>query len=84
MRHYLAALKQHDKPCGQARTQLLSGAWLRRSRRKAEARTRLLTAVDYPDRTGAPSRGPNRPGLAHAQPMLAGETAGLLPGSLPG
>jgi len=52
-RHYLAALEQHDESFEQARTQLLYGAWLRRSRRKAEARTQLRAAVDYLDRTGA-------------------------------
>jgi DNA-binding CsgD family transcriptional regulator len=51
--HYLAALKQHDESFEQARTQLLYGAWLRRSRRKAEARTQLRAAVDYLNRTGA-------------------------------
>ena len=52
-RHYLAALKQHDESFEQARTQLLYGAWLRRSRRKAEARTQLRGAVAYLDRIGA-------------------------------
>ena len=52
-RHYLAALKQHDESFEQARTQLLYGAWLRRSRRKAEARTQLRAAVAHLDRIGA-------------------------------
>jgi DNA-binding CsgD family transcriptional regulator len=52
-RHFLAALKQHDESFEQARTQLLYGAWLRRSRRKAEARTQLRAALDYLHRTGA-------------------------------
>jgi DNA-binding CsgD family transcriptional regulator len=52
-RHYLAALQQHDESFEQARTQLLYGAWLRRSRRKAEARTPLRAAVGYLDRIGA-------------------------------
>jgi len=52
-RHYLAALKLHDGSFEQARTQLLYGAWLRRARRKAEARTQLRAAADYLDRTGA-------------------------------
>ena len=51
--HYLAALGQHDESFEQARTQLLYGAWLRRSRRKAEARTQLRAALDYLDRIGA-------------------------------
>ena len=52
-RHYLAALKLHDVSFEQARTQLLYGAWLRRCRRKAEARTQLRAAVDYLDRIDA-------------------------------
>jgi len=52
-RHYLAALRLHDESFEQARTQLLYGAWLRRARRKAEARTQLRAAADYLDRTGA-------------------------------
>src|SRR6266704_3625793 len=51
--HYLAALKLHDESFEQARTQLLYGAWLRRARRKAQARTQLRAAADYLDRTGA-------------------------------
>jgi DNA-binding CsgD family transcriptional regulator len=51
--HYLAALKQHDESFEQARTQLLYGAWLRRVRRKAEARTQLRAAVGSLDRIGA-------------------------------
>ena len=52
-RHYLAALKLHDESFEQARTQLLYGAWLRRARRKAEARTQLRAAADHLDRIGA-------------------------------
>jgi len=52
-RHYLAALKLHDESFEQARTQLLYGAWLRRARRKAEARTQLRAAAGYLDRIGA-------------------------------
>jgi DNA-binding CsgD family transcriptional regulator len=52
-RHYLAALKLHVASFEQARTQLLYGAWLRRARRKADARTQLRAAVDYLDRIGA-------------------------------
>jgi tetratricopeptide (TPR) repeat protein len=52
-RHYLAALKLHDESFEQARTQLLYGAWLRRARRKAEARTQLRAAADRLDRIGA-------------------------------
>jgi DNA-binding CsgD family transcriptional regulator len=52
-RHYLAALKLHDESFEQARTQLLYGAWLRRARRKAEARTQLRAVADRLDRIGA-------------------------------
>jgi DNA-binding CsgD family transcriptional regulator len=52
-RHYLAALNLHDPCFEQARTQLLYGAWLRRARRKADARPQLRAAVDYLDRTHA-------------------------------
>jgi DNA-binding CsgD family transcriptional regulator len=52
-RHYLTALKLHDGSFEQARTQLLYGAWLRRARRKSDARTQLRAAVDCLDRIGA-------------------------------
>jgi DNA-binding CsgD family transcriptional regulator len=48
-RHYLAALKLHEASFEQARTQLLYGGWLRRNRRKADARAQLRAAVDYLD-----------------------------------
>jgi DNA-binding CsgD family transcriptional regulator len=51
--HYLTALKLHDQPFEQARTQLLYGAWLRRARRKSDARTQLRAAVDTLDRIHA-------------------------------
>jgi DNA-binding CsgD family transcriptional regulator len=51
--HYLAALKLHDGPFEQARTQLLYGAWLRRARRKSDARTQLRAAMDTLDRIHA-------------------------------
>jgi len=51
--HYLTALKLHDKSFEEARTQLLYSAWLRRARRKSEARTQLRAAVDGMDRIGA-------------------------------
>jgi len=51
--HYLAALKLHDGPFEQARTQLLYGAWLRRARRKSDARTHLRAAMDTLDRIHA-------------------------------
>jgi DNA-binding CsgD family transcriptional regulator len=84
-RHYLAALKLHDASFEQARTQLLYGAWLRRGRRKADARTQLRAAVDYLDRlnarpwaeraraelaaTGATTPRPDRTGLPRLTPQ---------------
>jgi len=50
--HYLTALKLHDGSFEEARTQLLYGVWLRRARRKTDARTRLRAAVDGMDRIG--------------------------------
>jgi DNA-binding CsgD family transcriptional regulator len=52
-RHYLTALKLHDGSFEQARTQLLYGAWLRRARRKSDARTQLRAALGCLDRIGA-------------------------------
>jgi len=51
--HYLTALKLHDGSFEQTRTQLLYGAWLRRARRKSDARVQLRAAVDGLDRIGA-------------------------------
>ncbi|GAA1900738.1 ATP-binding protein [Streptantibioticus ferralitis] len=56
---YTAALAAHEDPGGparpleQARTALLYGEWLRRGRRKAEARPWLRTAVETFERLGA-------------------------------
>jgi DNA-binding CsgD family transcriptional regulator len=52
-RHYLAALELHGRSFEQARTRLLYGAWLRRSRRKADARAQLRAAVEYLDAVDA-------------------------------
>jgi DNA-binding CsgD family transcriptional regulator len=70
-RHYLAALKLHDQSFEQARTQLLYGAWLRRARRKAEARTQLRAAAGYLDRIGATPWAAR----AHAELSATGVTA---------
>ncbi|HEU5331997.1 MAG TPA: AAA family ATPase [Actinocrinis sp.] len=54
--HYDAALACHagdDRPFERARTELLYGEWLRRARRKTEARTRLRGAIDTFDLLGA-------------------------------
>jgi DNA-binding CsgD family transcriptional regulator len=45
--HYLAALSLPEPSFEKARTQLLYGIWLRRSRRKAEAGSQLRHAADY-------------------------------------
>ncbi|WP_035847520.1 helix-turn-helix transcriptional regulator [Kitasatospora azatica] len=53
---YLAALKLHegtDRPFELARTSLLFGEWLRRDKRKTEARTRLRAALEVFERLGA-------------------------------
>ena len=53
---YAAALDAHqrdDRPFERARTQSLYGEWLRRARRKTEARTQLRTALEIFDRLGA-------------------------------
>ncbi|BBG02672.1 ATP-binding protein [Pseudonocardia autotrophica] len=42
-----------DRPFEHARTRLLYGEWLRRARRRADARSRLATAAEVFDRLGA-------------------------------
>ncbi|WP_327067716.1 AAA family ATPase [Kitasatospora sp. NBC_01250] len=53
---YLAALELHEgtgRPFELARTSLLFGEWLRRDRRKTEARARLRAALEIFERLGA-------------------------------
>jgi DNA-binding CsgD family transcriptional regulator len=53
---YAAALDAHqrdDRPFERARTQILYGEWLRRARRKTDARTQLRGALEIFDRLGA-------------------------------
>ncbi|MFB4320621.1 AAA family ATPase [Actinomadura sp. 21ATH] len=51
-RHYLAAL-DITQPYAHARTELLYGEWLRRSRRKSTAAVHLTSALETLDRLGA-------------------------------
>src|SRR5690349_4012140 len=55
-RHYERALSLHEqdtRPFDQARTQLLYGEWLRRERRKRDARVQLLASLQTFDKLGA-------------------------------
>ncbi|MFE6862667.1 AAA family ATPase [Nocardia sp. NPDC057668] len=51
--HYRTALDLGGRPFEQARTQLLYGEWLRRNRRKVDARTQLTSALETFERLGA-------------------------------
>ncbi|RDI46742.1 ATP-binding protein [Nocardia mexicana] len=54
--HYLTAARLHEKhggPYDRARTQLVFGEWLRRRRRRSDARSQLVEATDAFDRVGA-------------------------------
>ncbi|WP_187438065.1 helix-turn-helix transcriptional regulator [Actinomadura decatromicini] len=55
-RHFdlaLAAHREGGRPFERARTELLYGEWLRRSRRRAQARARLKAALEIFERLGA-------------------------------
>jgi DNA-binding CsgD family transcriptional regulator len=78
--HYREALRQHavsGRPFERARTELLYGEWLRRSRRGTDARAHLRTALALFDRTGAaPWAGRARSELrAAGEPAAAGAPA---------
>jgi DNA-binding CsgD family transcriptional regulator len=51
--HYLAALSLNGRPFEHARTVLLYGEWLRRARRKADARIQLRLALEVLERLDA-------------------------------
>ncbi|MFD1542032.1 helix-turn-helix transcriptional regulator [Nonomuraea guangzhouensis] len=50
---FAAASRPHGRPMERARTELVYGEWLRRERRKREARTRLRAALETFQRLGA-------------------------------
>jgi DNA-binding CsgD family transcriptional regulator len=71
---YRAALEAHDaqdRPFERARTALLYGEWLRRGRRKAEARPQLRAALEVFERAGAAPWA----GRARAELDASGEAA---------
>ncbi|GAA1963844.1 helix-turn-helix transcriptional regulator [Kitasatospora viridis] len=85
---YLAALELHetaDRPFELARTSLLFGEWLRRGKRKTEARARLRTALEVFERLGAAPWAERArtelgaAGSAAPQAAPAGPLAGLTP-----
>jgi DNA-binding CsgD family transcriptional regulator len=51
--HYLAALSLNGRPFEHARTVLLYGEWLRRARRKTDARTQFRVALEVLERLDA-------------------------------
>ncbi|MFF4415857.1 AAA family ATPase [Streptosporangium sp. NPDC001559] len=51
--HFAEALRVEGRPFEQARTALLYGEWLRRTRRKADARPHLRAALEVFERLGA-------------------------------
>jgi ATP/maltotriose-dependent transcriptional regulator MalT len=69
----LAAHDPHRRAMEAARTGLLYGEWLRRARRKAEARERLRTALDVFERLGA------RPWAQRARSELGAAGAAVAP-----
>ncbi|MEV0360579.1 AAA family ATPase [Nocardia sp. NPDC050697] len=75
--HYRAALESGARPLEQARTRLLYGEWLRRAKRKTEARAQLEPAAETFDRAGA------TPWAARARTELAALGGGTAPAAGP-
>ncbi|MEV3987066.1 helix-turn-helix transcriptional regulator [Nonomuraea sp. NPDC049758] len=72
--HYAHAVRLHrrgGRPFERARTELLYGEWLRRARRRAEARSPLRSALEIFDRLGATPWA----GRARAELRATGESA---------
>ncbi|MFI7111328.1 ATP-binding protein [Nonomuraea sp. NPDC050227] len=72
--HYAQAVRLHrrgGRPFERARTELLYGEWLRRARRRAEARSPLRSALEIFDRLGAAPWA----GRARAELRATGESA---------
>ncbi|WP_199547323.1 LuxR family transcriptional regulator [Streptomyces sp. N35] len=88
---YAEALRLHEGhggPYEHARTQLLYGEWLRRRRRRAEARGHLAAAGSAFERLGAPPSGERAPGALAAfgergdEPQRSGPLTLLTPQEL--
>ncbi|MEV8635502.1 AAA family ATPase [Streptosporangium sp. NPDC051023] len=73
--HFTAALRLGGRPFERARTELLYGEWLRRTRRKADARTHLRTALETFERLGTTPWA----GRARAELNATGSTAPATP-----
>jgi len=74
---FRAAIDLGARPFEQARTELLYGEWLRRGKRKAEARSRLQRALETFERLGA------RPWADRARTELTATGLQLAGGTVP-
>ncbi|MFC8044946.1 AAA family ATPase [Nocardia sp. NPDC057353] len=77
-RYFRAALESGARPLEQARTRLLYGEWLRRAKRKTEARAQLEPAAETFERAGA------APWAARARTELAAIGGGASTPAAPG
>ncbi len=86
--HFRAALALPERPFDEARTWLLYGEWLRREKRKADARTHLGAALETFERLGATPWADRArteltaTGIAAARPADHGPAGGLTPQEL--